>query len=369
MFAKGQRQAHNKALVQNNPLNGEQTEAPLLGQKRTLPEASKFKNSRCNICRGCHNTANCKAINLSNYCKAIPDSITTLASDEAQSDSTKSTVTSQHPVAAKSAAYLTDWEPADSSQPSPPGTSVAESTVQLNNSFNRDGSLDLAILPATYPEVCISQEVLGQVQRFLTRARLERMDNHVSLSPLTIKSGLLVSHCPNRTSAEWMAEMIMSRDWTLQAGAPIQIRPLNDVDVAPTFELWIPSTHKFQDVQRLIRVSSRNTIDTSTWRMTKEPKTNFLADQLHNGKPRGKRFIFLAGNNLLRIAGDSNFFKVSYGAFNGRIRVITRGGINSGIMQGKTPTWFSLTCIFSPSSKFIFSFSSNLTFISSSSSL
>lgn len=82
---------------------------------------------------------------------------------------------------------------------------------------NADGLLDLAILPDTYIEICVSQEVFGHLQRFLTKARLERMDSRVSLTPLTIKSGLLVSHCQIRFSVELMAAMIMSRDWTLQA--------------------------------------------------------------------------------------------------------------------------------------------------------
>lgn len=199
---------------------------------------------------------------------------------------------------------------------------------------NLDRSVDMAFLADDYPASCVNDKTRLEMQRLLTEALLNRNDDRVILGPLTVMSGFLSIHCESRYSAVWAAHQVLSRCWNSTADCKIIARPLNDVRVAPTFSLWIPECHSFAEAQKIIGDSSAGTIKTSEWRLTKE----YEDGQGLQNRTKGRRFLFLAGDNLVRIAGDNTQFRATYGVYGSqaRLRVITRGGTNCSSSMSKS---------------------------------
>lgn len=178
---------------------------------------------------------------------------------------------------------------------------------KIEELLDEDGKMSVAIFPTAYPRDVINDATKLEINRVITNQYKARMsvdtDVWIDIESSKIISGIVTIATSNARSADWIAFVINDNNKHRPAGSRLEVRALKEVNVAPSFALWIPDADDSFDLAKRILNQSNAALNTDDWTMTKEYQKN----------NHGKRWIFVASQQLLTLMKDQTMIYLVYG--------------------------------------------------------
>lgn len=110
--------------------------------------------------------------------------------------------------------------------------------------FNEDGTITLATFPRDYPNNVVIDKIKEQINELVTgklKARLKKqVSAPISIEQTKVMNGMVITVCGDATSADWVAYIVDHHDCVRFVGIEMRVRALKEVELAPSFSLWVP---------------------------------------------------------------------------------------------------------------------------------